>query len=90
MDIDVRIAITILSLIIGGVVVYYTALHKLKDYFRDKLEEQNKFINELKIEIEKLKSKDEIQQITIDQLSKYFLSNLADFIEILKNKDKLK
>lgn len=88
--VDIRTLISVGVIIVGGIVSYYTTLHKLKDYFRDKLEEQAKTINDLKVDIANLKAKDEIQQMTLDQFKKHFLDNLPAFIEILNQKEKKK
>jgi proteasome assembly chaperone (PAC2) family protein len=74
---------------IGGVVAgYYRTVHLLELKFRDKIEEQLKQMTDLKVEIEKLKSKDELQQQIIDQLKKHVLDNLPALYKALEEKGK--
>jgi TolA-binding protein len=74
---------------IGSVVAgYYRTMHLLELKFRDKIEEQFRQISELRIEIEKLKGKDELQQQVIDQLRKHVLDNLPELYKAIENKGK--
>ena len=63
-------------------------MHLLELKFRDKIEEQLKQIAELRVEIERLKSKDELQQQVIDQLKKHVLDNLPALYKALEDKGK--
>lgn len=73
----------------GGVVAgYYRTMHLLELKFRDKIEEQLKQITDLKVEIERLKNKDELQQQVIDQLKKHVLDNLPALYKALEDKEK--
>ncbi|MCU0470881.1 MAG: hypothetical protein MUF58_20035 [Arcicella sp.] len=85
-----RTLLLILGIIISGVAVYFRTIHQLEQRFRDKIDEQNRQINDLKIEIVNLKNKDELQQLVIDQFKKQVLDNLPAFYDAINQKDKKK
>lgn len=85
-----RTGLTILGIVVAGVATYFTTIYKLKEAFRDKLDEQNKQINDLKVEIERLKSKDDLQQQFIDQFKQHVLNNLQAFYKALEHKESKK
>ena len=85
-----RTLLLILGFIISGVVVYFRTINQLEHKFRDKIDEQNKQINDLRLEIVNLKSKDDLQQLVIDQFKKQVLDNLPAFYEAISQKDKKK
>ena len=85
-----RTGLTILGIVVAGVATYFTTIYKLKETFRDKLDEQNKQINDLKVEIERLKSKDDLQQQFIDQFKQHVLNNLSAFYKALEHKESKK
>ena len=70
--------------------VYFRTINQLEHKFRDKIDEQNKQINDLRLEIVNLKSKDDLQQLVIDQFKKQVLDNLPAFYEAISQKDKKK
>jgi cell division protein FtsL len=85
-----RTLLLILGIIISGVAVYFRTIHQLEQRFRDKIDEQNRQINDLKIEVVNLKNKDELQQLVIDQFKKQVLDNLPAFYDAINQKDKKK
>ncbi len=85
-----RTGLTILGIVVAGITTYFTTINKLKETFRDKIEEQNKQLNDLKVEIEKLKSKDDLQQQIIDQLRQHVLNNLPAFYKAIEHKESKK
>ncbi len=80
----------ILGIILSGVAVYFKTINQLEHRFRDKIDDQNKQINDLRLEIVTLKSKDDLQQQVIDQIKKQVLDNLPAFYEVLNQKEKKK
>lgn len=73
--------IYIVGMIITGVITFLSTRHKIKELIRDKYDEltkQNnalkedytKQINDLKLELKDLKSKDDLQQQVIEQMTK--------------------
>lgn len=77
-------------LYIGGialtaVITFIGTRHKLKELIRDKNEETKEKISDLRIEIEKLKSKDDLQQQVIDQFQKQVLDHLPRLFQIIEN-----
>jgi hypothetical protein len=80
----------ILGIILSGVAVYFRTINQLEHRFRDKIDEQNKQINELRLEMVNLKSKDDLQQQVIDQIKKQVLDNLPAFYEAISQKEKKK
>jgi cell division protein FtsL len=85
-----RTLLLVLGIIISGVAVYFRTIHQLEYRFRDKIDEQNKQINDLKLEMVNLKSKDDLQQQVIDQIKKQVLDNLPAFYEAISQKEKKK
>lgn len=88
-----RDVIYIATIVATAVGTFLATKHNIKEFVRDKLDEfREKFtsikdnINEQKIEIERLKAKDEYQQQIIDQFQKQILDHLPDLFEILKEK----
>jgi hypothetical protein len=80
----------ILGIILSGVAVYFRTINQLEHRFRDKIDEQNKQINDLRLEMVNLKSKDDLQQQVIDQIKKQVLDNLPAFYEAINQKEKKK
>ena len=85
-----RTAGLILGIILSGVAVYFKTINQLEHRFRDKIDDQNKQINDLRLEMVNLKSKDDLQQQVIDQIKKQVLDNLPAFYEVLNQKEKKK
>lgn len=85
-----RTSLTILGFVAAAVASYFTTLYKVKEAFRDKIDEQNKQLNDLKVEIEKLKSRDDLQQQVIDQLKQHVLNNLPAFYKAIEQKESKK
>lgn len=76
--------IYIVALVASVVGTFFATKHNIKEFVRDKLDNLKEKLNDQKIEIEKLKSKDENQQQIIEQLQKQVLDHLPDLFEILK------
>ena len=85
-----RTAGLILGIILSGVAVYFKTINQLEHRFRDKIDNQNKQINDLRLEMVNLKSKDDLQQQVIDQIKKQVLDNLPTFYEAINQKEKKK
>ncbi len=87
-EIDILRTVIMVLVSVGGIIAaYFKTINKLEHKFRDKIEDQNKHISEIKIELEKLKSKDEIQQQIIDQLKTQVIDNLPNLYKAFqKNK----
>lgn len=83
-----RTALVILVSAGGIIAAYFKTIHQLEHKFRDKFEEQLKQVTELKVEIEKLKGRDDMQQQFIDQLKKHVLDNLPAYYQAIENKSK--
>ena len=74
---------TIVATMVG---TFFATKHSIKEFVRDKIDILKDKLNEQKIEIEKLKSKDENQQQIIDQFQKQVLDYLPDLFEVLKER----
>ncbi len=81
-----RTSIAILIGLGGIVAAYFRSIHLLEQRLRDKIESQLKEVADLKVEIERLKNKDELQQQVIDQLKKHVLDNLPALYKALEQK----
>lgn len=82
------IVIAILSAIVSGIVGFFSAKYGLKDFVRDKHEELVKKIHDLEIQLEKLKSKDEVQQTVIESLGRSFQDIVTQINQELKTRKK--
>lgn len=79
MKVGIEIAIAVCGVAFSGVVGHFVARAKLKDE-----------IHKLNLEIEKLKSRDEIQQIVIDSFKQQAEQLIPVLIEELEKKNKKK
>ena len=75
----------IVGIILSAVVTFLTTKHKLKELIRDKYDDNNQSIHELKIEVERLKSKDQLQQQIIEQFRDQVLTHLPKMFQIIEN-----
>lgn len=75
----------LIGIIVSAVVTFLSTRHKIKELIRDKNEETKEKISELKIEIEKLKAKDDLQQQIIEQFQKQVLEHLPKLFQIIEN-----
>jgi len=80
---DIIYISTIVATMVG---TFFGTKHSLKEFVRDKVDILKDKLNEHKIEIERLKSKDENQQQIIDQFQKQVLDYLPDLFEVLKER----
>lgn len=69
-QLELRDYLYIGGIILTGVVTFISTRHKLKEHIRDKHDDLKEQINQLKLEMKDLKSKDDLQQQVIDQMSK--------------------
>jgi len=79
------------AIYIGGIVLtagitFVSTRYKLKEYIRDKTEILRDRIHQTEVELEKLHSKDELQQQIIDQFQKQVIDRLPEIYAILKSK----
>ena len=79
MKIDLQIVITIVSSLIAGILGFFIAKSKLKDD-----------INDLKVEQERLKSRDNEQQIVIEYIKEQANQLIPVLLEQLNSKKKKK
>ena len=75
------------GIILSAVITFISTRHKLKEHIRDKFDESMKSIVDLKLEIEKLKSKDELQQQIIDQFKNQVLDHLPKLFQLVDDKE---
>ncbi len=71
----------IVGILLTGVITFLSTRHKIKELIRDKHDESKEQINNLKLEMKDLKTKDELQQQVIDQIGK----QMEDLIPKLLN-----
>lgn len=77
MKIDIQIVITVVSSLVAGILGFFIAKNKLKDD-----------INALKVEQERLKSRDNEQQIVIDFIKKQADELIPVLLKQLNKKNK--
>jgi len=85
MDFTFKDIVLIVSIVGGAVATFFTTKFGLKEYIRDRLEQSTKELHELKIDIEKLKAKDEMQQVVIEALKSQVLDNLPHLYRALND-----
>lgn len=73
------------GIILSAVVTFLTTKHRLKELIRDKHEENYKAISDLKLEIERLRGRDELQQQVIEQFKDQVLANLPKMFQLIEN-----
>jgi hypothetical protein len=79
-------------LYIAGIIVtvtatFFTTKHKLKEYVRDKTDDIKEQISQLKIELNNLKSKDDLQQQVIEQIGKQIDILIPKLLDAVKSKE---
>ena len=70
MEFELKDGLYILGIVISAIIAFLGTKYRLKEYIRDKYDELKDQINILKIELEKQKSKDDLQQQIIEQIGK--------------------
>lgn len=78
--------IYISTIVATMVSTFFGTKHSLKEFVRDKVDVLKDQLNEHRIEIERLKSKDENQQQIIDQFQKQVLNYLPNLFDVLKER----
>ena len=64
------------GIILSAVVTFVSTKYRLQEMIRDKHDENTKAVHELRLEIERLRSRDDLQQTTIDQLKNHLMDSL--------------
>lgn len=70
MEFELKDVVYIVGIVLSTVITFLGTKYRLKEYIRDKYDELKEEINNLKIELQKQKSKDDLQQQIIDQIGK--------------------
>lgn len=86
-QLELRDYLYIGGIILTGVVTFISTRHKLKEHIRDKHDDLKEQINQLKLEMKDLKSKDELQQQVIDQMSKSNQEVISKLLNIAETKN---
>jgi hypothetical protein len=88
MDFGIKDVFYLVGILITGVTSFLVTKHGLKDYIRDKVEGLTKDISDLRLENEKLKSKIDLQNSTVEQFQKQILDHLPSFYQAISDKKK--
>lgn len=62
MEFELKDVVYIVGIVLSTVITFLGTKYRLKEYIRDKYDELKEEINNLKIELQKQKSKDDLQQ----------------------------
>lgn len=88
MEFGIKDIIYLGTIVVAVVGTFLGTRHNLIEYVRDKFDILKDQIQDQKVEIEKLKVKDENQQQIIEQFRKQILDHLPALFEALKQKTK--
>lgn len=80
MEFGIKDVITIMVFAVGIAATFYGTRFKIKEYVRDRIEKLKDEHNEMKLEIERLKNRDELQEQIIQQLKVNVLDRLPDIL----------
>ncbi len=93
MNIGLKDAIYLILFVAGIISTFFTTKYKLKEYtdnkvdaLKDKFDELKQTVNNQSLEIERLRSKDDVQQANIDIIEKQLQSTLTQLFSMLQNK----
>ena len=86
MNFEIKDLIYILAMVASVLVTFLGTRHKMKEYVRDKNDELRNEITDLKVKHQELKSKDDLQQLVIDQIKKQVDELIPNLVEAVKNK----
>ncbi|NJM79519.1 MAG: hypothetical protein HC854_07770 [Flavobacterium sp.] len=98
MELDLKLILPIVSIFIGTVIAFYKIkneydkdLRKFDKELNEKIHKlENEKINNLQLEIERLKGRDENQQQIINQFQTQILDHLPKIYEIINNQINIK
>jgi hypothetical protein len=74
------------GIVLTGVVTFITTRHKIKEYVRDKFDELRGKQYDQELKIQKLESKDDLQQQVIDEIRKQTDNLIPLLLDALKHK----
>ena len=87
MTFDIKDLIYIGSLIASVLITFFGTKHSIKEYVRDKVDDLRKELSDLKVKHQELKSKDDLQQLVIDQIGKQIDELIPKLVDALKQKE---
>lgn len=86
MEFELKDLIYIIGIVTSVLVSFYGTRHRMKEYIRDRNDALKDEVNDLKIKLEALKSKDALQQQVIDQIGNQMDELIPNLVEALKYK----
>ncbi|EKT3972903.1 hypothetical protein ACSN7D_000173 [Flavobacterium psychrophilum] len=90
MELDFKIIIPLISILIGTVVAFYKMKNEYDKELRKFDKELNEKIHKLEIELEKLKGRDENQQQIINSFQTQVLDHLPKIYDLINSQKKIK
>ncbi|OWP83924.1 hypothetical protein BWK59_07935 [Flavobacterium davisii] len=90
MELDLKIIIPLISIIIGAVVAFYKMKNEYDKELRKTDKELNNKIHKLEIELEKIKGRDENQQQIINLFQTQILDHLPKIYDLINTTKKIK
>jgi len=90
MELDLKIIIPLISIIIGTVVAFYKMKNEYDKELRETDKELNDKIHKLEIELEKIKGRDENQQQIINLFQTQILDHLPKIYDLINTTKKIK
>lgn len=90
MELDLKIIIPLISIIIGTVVAFYKMKNEYDKELRKTDKELNDKIHRLEIELEKIKGRDENQQQIINLFQTQILDHLPKIYDLINSTKKIK
>jgi len=86
MKFEIKDILYIVGIVASAIVAFLSSRHNMKEYIRDKIEQQKDEINDLKLKHQELKSKDDLQQQVIDQIGKQIDVLIPKLLEAVNSK----
>lgn len=88
MTFELKDLLYIIGIVASTIISFLGTRHNMKEYIRDKNDKLKDDVNDIKLEMKDLKSKDELQQQIIDQIGKQMDSLIFELMKQLKDNGK--
>lgn len=85
---EIKDLLYIIGIVASAIISFLGTRHNMKEYIRDKNDNLKDEINNLKLAHQELKSKDELQQLVIEQIGEQINKLIPNLVEAVKAKKK--
>ena len=88
MEFEIKDVLYIIGMGGSALISFLGTRHKLKEYIRDKNDQLNEKIHKLEIQLNNLKSKDDLQQQVLDQIGSQMNIIINQLLKAIDHKNK--